>query len=37
VKEYLVRYAPADTHELIRAAKLRFLDYDWDLNDVPKR
>jgi hypothetical protein len=37
VKEYLVRYAPAETHEFIRAAKLRYLDYDWDLNDAPAR
>lgn len=37
VKEYLVRFAPADRHEFIRAAKIRYLDYDWDLNDVPKK
>lgn len=37
VKEYLVRYAAPEKAEFIRAAKLRHLDYDWDLNDVPKK
>lgn len=37
VKEYLVRFAPATTHEFLRGAKLRHRDYDWDLNDVPAR
>ena len=36
VKEFLIRFAPADKAEFIRAAKIRYLDYDWDLNDVPK-
>lgn len=36
VKEYLVRFAPAEKAEFIRGAKIRYLDYDWDLNDVPK-
>jgi hypothetical protein len=36
VREYLVRYAPPEKAELIRSAQLGYLDYDWDLNDVPK-
>ena len=36
VKEYLVRFAPPDQAEFIRGAKLRHLDYDWDLNDVAR-
>jgi hypothetical protein len=36
VKEYLVRYAPPEQAEFIRGAKLGYLDYDWDLNDVPR-
>lgn len=34
VPEYLVRYAPAEQAELIRAAKIRTLPYDWDLDDA---
>ena len=37
VKEYLVRFAPPATHDFIRGAKLQYLAYDWDLNDVPKK
>lgn len=37
VQEYLVRYAPAEHAEFIRATRLRYLDYDWGLNDVPAR
>lgn len=37
VKEYLVRFAPAEKHEFIRGAKLRHRDYSWDLNDVPQK
>jgi uncharacterized protein DUF547 len=37
VKEFLVRYAPPEKAEFIRGAKLGHLDYDWDLNDVPKK
>jgi hypothetical protein len=36
VKEYLIRFAPPEKAEFIRSAKIRYLDYDWDLNDVPK-
>jgi hypothetical protein len=36
VKEYLLRFASPDKAELIRTAKIGYLDYDWDLNDVPK-
>jgi hypothetical protein len=35
VKEFLVRFAPPEKAEYIRGAKIRYLDYDWDLNDVP--
>jgi hypothetical protein len=37
VQEYLVRFAPPDAADFIRGARIRYLDYDWDLNDVPKR
>ena len=37
VKEYLVRYAPSETADFIRSARVSYLDYDWDLNDVPKK
>ena len=37
VQEYLARFAPADKAEFIRGAKLRHRDYDWALNDVPKK
>jgi len=37
VKEFLVRYVPPERAELVRNAKIRYLDYDWDLNDVPKK
>jgi len=35
VPEYLVRFSPPEKAEFIRTARLRYLDYDWDLNDVP--
>lgn len=35
VPEYLVRYAPAEKAEFLRAAKIRWLPYDWELDDVP--
>lgn len=35
VKDYLLRFATPDKAELVRSAKLRYLDYDWRLNDVP--
>lgn len=37
VQEYIARFAPADKAEFIRGAKLRYRDYGWDLNDVPKK
>jgi hypothetical protein len=36
VQEFLARYAPPESAAFLRGAKLRYLDYDWDLNDVPK-
>ncbi len=36
VREYLLRFAPREDEELIRSAKIEYLDYDWDLNDVPR-
>ena len=36
VKEYLLRYATADKAELVKSAKISYLKYDWDLNDVPR-
>jgi hypothetical protein len=37
VKDFLLRYATPDKAELVRGAKIRYLDYDWHLNDVPKK
>ena len=37
VKEYLLRYAVEEDHALIEKARLEFLSYDWDLNEVPKK
>jgi len=37
VPEFLARFAPADQADFVRGAKLKYLDYDWDLNDVPKK
>jgi hypothetical protein len=34
VKEFLIRFAPAEKAAFIRSTKLRYLDYDWALNDV---
>jgi hypothetical protein len=36
VREFLLRFAPDGDAELIREAKLRYIDYDWDLNDTRK-
>jgi len=36
VAEYLARFAP-DKAAFLRGAKLRYRDYDWDLNDVPRK
>lgn len=36
VKDFLLRFATADKAELIKNAKIQYLDYDWSLNDVPK-
>jgi len=37
VQEYLIRYVSPEQADFLRSAKLRYLDYDWDLNDVPKK
>jgi hypothetical protein len=37
VKEFLLRYATPDKAELIKSTKIRYLDYDWSLNDVPRK
>ena len=37
VKEYLARYAPADKTDFIRASKLEYLAFDWNLNDVAQK
>ena len=34
VRDYLIRYAPTEQASFIRQAKIRYLDYDWDLNDA---
>ncbi len=36
VRAYLRRYHPGDDDAWIQDAKVDYLDYDWDLNDVPK-
>jgi hypothetical protein len=36
VREYLQRYAAEEHRALIAKARLEFLSYDWDLNDVPE-
>jgi hypothetical protein len=37
VQGYLIRFAPPEKADFIRGARIRYLDYDWDLNDVPKK
>jgi hypothetical protein len=37
VKDYVARFAAPEDAEFVRKAKVSTLDYDWDLNDVPKR
>lgn len=34
VVEYLVRFAPPEDAAFLRKAKVRYLDYSWDLNDA---
>jgi hypothetical protein len=36
VREYVQKYAPEEHKELVKAAKLEHLDYDWALNDVER-
>jgi hypothetical protein len=37
VQEFLIRFAPPEKAEFIRAAKLRYIDYDWALNEPAKK
>lgn len=37
VRDYLLRYAPADDQAFLRAAQVKFLDYDWKLNAPPAK
>ncbi len=37
VQEYLVRFAAPEDADFLRKAKVSYVDYDWSLNDVPKR
>ena len=37
VREYILRFAPKDKHDFIRKAKIKYIDYDWDLNDAKKK
>jgi hypothetical protein len=37
VPEYLARFVPAAKAEFVRATPIRYLDYDWALDDVPKK
>lgn len=34
VKEYLAKYAPAKDAERIRGMRIKYLDYDWSLNEA---
>ena len=34
VRAYVIRFAPEEQAAFLREAKLRYLDYSWDLNDV---
>lgn len=35
VRDYVLAYCPEDERDFVRNAKIRYLDYDWSLNDVP--
>lgn len=35
VRDYLIRFAAAEQADFLRGAKIRYLDYSWDLNDAP--
>ena len=37
VQEYLIRFGQAGQAEAIRASKIRYLDFDWSLDDVPRK
>ena len=37
IRGYLIRFAPEADAEFLRTAKLKYIDYDWDLNDVKSR
>ena len=34
VRAFLIRFAPEEDAEFLAKAKIRYIDYDWDLNDV---
>lgn len=36
VRDYLLRYAPSEKHAFLRKAKIKYLDYDWSLNEVER-
>ncbi|MEM7306815.1 MAG: DUF547 domain-containing protein [Planctomycetota bacterium] len=36
VRDYLIRFAPEEDAAFLKDAKIKHLDYDWDLNDVKK-
>ena len=33
VRDYVVRFAPADKKDFAKKAKIKYIDYSWDLND----
>ena len=37
IREYVARYAPEARAAFIRDARLKYLDYDWNLTDVESR
>ena len=34
VREYMIEFAPADKKAFLKDAKIKYIDYDWSLNDV---
>jgi len=37
LREYLLKFVPEQDAEVVRQAKLRYLDYDWGLNDTGRQ
>lgn len=37
VRDYVARYAPEDKRDFVRKARIKYIDYDWALNDVEEK